>query len=561
MFKKKCSQKVARKTNKKSPQKGRFEVTPSKIPLRYKDLWDIEDEIERRISSDSKPSITEGSIQSYLPKWYNLYSDSAKLSSTSYWLDHSYVTNYLYFYSNVRGYTLVSNLTKESEYEGLIDLLYEDLDLYLHETLKNNRRGFRKATARYSCKWFLYHLTRMRSEDACSLVISTDEKYYIDKQNMLKEGSLKVSGVYIKHLLSLLEHKGMGVLFKGYCLEDGEGCSSSACSMFITFSPIFDYLNVPKKRKGYFKKQDKASVYSENKNHVVVRDKDSKKPISVDKLDDVFFNGKYGWSDEVLKEHGDLLSTVDVEMRSKLLLDILFYRLFLKDEVSGEYLYGRVHDVFIQTTPKDMRKDITFNQEATVSIDLDRLHPSLLANIEGVKLPNDFTPYPVLDGLGDAKLIKKFKKYYNNTDYNPVRNFVKVALLTMINAKSFTEAEKSLRKRLKADQYKNMTFRERDRRFVGLEGIDVSAVMNKIKEHNHHIEKYLCSNYSMKLMGLDSDIITNAIEYLTKRKIPSISIHDSITVAVSNKQEAVNALRHGYLTVMGNLDNFSCSEE
>ncbi len=543
--------------------KGRFELAPSRQPLRHKAFWEREDNLMSNI------------INSHITRdLYNqFHSEFSSLYDCNYnWLDYSSVLYYIYEVRSLKAYVGLKKVDYFKDvYSTQIQNLYEDFKEYYTKSLglsldrvsaKNKVKMFN------TCVWMVFHINRVSSFNQIGLKLSYWVNFYTDCQEGIPEEEL-IGGTFVQRFVDYLVWSGKAFLYKGYKLKDtykksfkgsyyGGGTKACMTMLVFDFEATSRYLHKRKKMKN-----NNLTFTSELHGkpvplYEIRKESGSKETISIED-----FEG--GWMDkvtktiEVMEQHKKLLGESVVFLGKYQIPEIHFRRIW----IANVDQYGRIHDGGeFQTKSKKLRKELIIDNERTVTIDLSAIHPRILYTQENIQLSDDFDPYPILDIELDKVRMNRYKNFYNLDNYNPLRNLTKVALLILINSNNETEAKLALKSKIKEESSKLMTRRESEMWYVGIpEDLDIDYVFSKIKEHNKGITKYFTSGVSMNLMNKDSDIILDTIDTLNQIGIVCLPLHDSVTVAASYKEEAKKALEYGYKNVMGTVMNFKCEEE
>lgn len=539
-------------------QKFRFELSPSKVPIFFKRLWDMEDELLKSFTTYG----IAGSISPSLSDYFSLYSSTY---STDYlWLDYSQVLYYIYELRSVKCYLGVRHFDYLKEvYNVYIDSLYKDLVKYYSDVLKIHSRNIKKDKLKNTCSWFVYHLNRAVDNNSLGVRLSYAKNFYSDCKD-----DNNVSGRVVQKIVDMLEHNNTIYKFRGYKLledihnnNDGSVSYSGETKAALTLL-VFNGSSISKYTHNHKLPNDINKTFLPERNdstYVEVRVKSKSKDIIPREDYDMSWLDIIEDSEKVLSKLDNKLRNSTIEICGYEIPELFFRRIWIRDI----YNYGRIHDDGgFQTKSKEMRKSIIIDGLPTKTIDLSSIHPRYLYSIEGVDLAEDFDPYPVLNINLDTKRINKFKRFYNIQKYNPVRNLAKVSLLILLNASCRVEARQAILNKLKSENKKGMTYRESSMKYVGIpEDIDIDNVIDQLMSHNEPISKYFATNASSMLMSKDSDIIVSAINKLIQIDCVSLPLHDSLTVREDYVDEAILALKHGYNSVVGSLINFKCEVE
>lgn len=240
------------------------------------------------------------------------------------------------------------------------------------------------------------------------------------------------------------------------------------------------------------------------------------------------------------KETIDCYNALAVDIKVKQPITNTYYKIqgFKVYNNSSDKVGGRTYleGGSIQTMKSIHRKDILINDEKCVEYDFSALHPSLLCEMMGYKMPDDFKPYGIkLDGFDPIVL----------------RKIAKQALLIMINTETKTQAQNALRKWVRENLEVDKLHSEGKVPFT----IDTSEVLNKLFQHNEMIRGFLCSGNGLSLQNKDSRIMDLVIDHFTMRDIVIIPIHDSIILQERYEHLAIPAMEAAFESVMGSKMN------
>lgn len=156
---------------------------------------------------------------------------------------------------------------------------------------------------------------------------------------------------------------------------------------------------------------------------------------------------------------------------------------------------GRFYGGDFQTLPKKERKKILIDGVDCVELDYQCLHIHLLYLKEKAKLE------------GDAYLLPS---------YGPgMRNFVKFALMIVLNAPSFSAARKAIAFKAVKQKVK----------------IDVNHLMNELTSRHRLIAHYFYkAEVAGELQNIESNIAAQIIRYFTSKGIVVLPIHDGFII-------------------------------
>lgn len=555
--------KVQEKTSRSKNIKGRFELAPSRQPLRHKAFWEMEDDLLSKIINSP---ITRGLYSSFHIIYSGLYSCDYN------WLNYSSLLYYIHEFRSIKAYAGINKFDYyEDAYKQQISNLHTDFKYYYEKYLGKSLTKISNQNKKQlynTCVWMVFHLNRVKSFNQLALKVSYSVNFYTDHQESIPK-DYRIGGKFAQTLIDFLVYKGSAYMYKGYKLKDTykksftggyySGDTKSCMTMLVLdFDALSPYIRKDLNVKGklpFYNMKGKSGLVEPYEIRVK---SGSKETIDIEDFEEGWMS-KVTRTEKVIGLLNQMLTDSKVSFGKYEIPEIFFRRIWIVDVDT----YGRIHDSGeFQTKSKKTKKELIIDGERTATIDLCSIHPRILYTREGIQLPEDFDPYPVLEINLDEKRLKKYKKFYNLTDYNPIRNLTKVALLILINSSSETEARNALKSKLKSEKSKLMTRRESEMKYVGVpEDVDIDYVFDRIKLHNKGIAKYFTSNISMDLMNKDSDIILDAIDTLTQMGIVCLPLHDSITVAMSHKEDAKKALEYGYKNVLGTCMNFKCEEE
>lgn len=168
---------------------------------------------------------------------------------------------------------------------------------------------------------------------------------------------------------------------------------------------------------------------------------------------------------------------------------------------------GRFYCHWTQQIKSKYRKYITIDGQPTIELDYSCLHLSMLYGLED-KLPPEGDLYNLV-GI-DCK-------------YRPI---IKKAVNIAINAKDERSTILAIR-----DEYPDFIQK------YGIVPPSPKVILEAIKHTHPHIQKYLCSNYGVKLQYMDSNIAEKILLHFAKRNICCLCIHDSFIVQTTYQDE------------------------
>lgn len=166
------------------------------------------------------------------------------------------------------------------------------------------------------------------------------------------------------------------------------------------------------------------------------------------------------------------------------------------------------YGVNYQDIPSDYRSTITIDGHPTVELDYGSLHVSMLYAAEGI------------EPMADAYDIEGLP-----------RDFVKKAILVIINADNRATALKSLENDSKNMMHRTLLSKKKLRlkqAYGGCNNFDEALLA--IEQHHSAIAKYFYTGYGIKLQNTDSIIALEILNKFANLDIPVLPVHDSFIV-------------------------------
>lgn len=409
--------------------------------------------------------------------------------------------------------------------EVLYNTLYEDLITYMKSTLKLKLVSSSKV--KMVVKLFVKNLSRCKHHKINCFTYLRNKKYWKDFKNL--------SNVYFIYLLDMLEIKGYVKSFKGFMTDD-----SNIKSLLLIHSNLMEFL------EGEPEKDYDDLLPPKQEQVIIKKDKyTTRKPTKLERP-------QVKKLDNILSLYNEQLDGRTVTVNGVDIPELFFRRVFNEDLTTGGRFYDNGDG--IQRKSKEDRSTTLIDGEPTVGLDFKSLHPNMAAELLGVKLTHD--PYQSKDL--DLLFTLDHEVLGNNPDHNPVRNFCKKALLTMINSKDTLEASRSLSQDIAKDRGKPEEFQK----YLGIVGkIPVAKVVSGLMEHNKVIAEYLCSKKGTYFQFLDSQIMNYCIERHLEIDEVMIPIHDCCIVREGIKNFTVKVMTEGYKHVLGSARNCTIEEE
>ena len=182
------------------------------------------------------------------------------------------------------------------------------------------------------------------------------------------------------------------------------------------------------------------------------------------------------------------------------------------------------YGVNYQDIPSDYRNTITIDGHPTVELDYGSLHISMLYAAEGIAEQAD--AYDIV-GLP--------------------RDFVKKAILVIINADDRTAALKSLENDSKAMMNRTLLSEKKSRlKQAYRECENFDKALSDIERHHSPIAKYFYTGYGIKLQNKDSAIALEILNKFADSDIPILPVHDSFIVEQSQENNLCKVMKETY---------------
>lgn len=522
---------TCKKEVKNDPRRFTFTSNPKRLSKRNKQLVSMEGEL---LSTSYLSTLI-------LPRLYTLYTDYLSILSidckgsifNGLWYSKSRLIKDIYDSHCLKGW-FEFNTPTETNYNSTVDRLVDDLTAY-SELVGVNRHH--KSKYKVSCQWLAYHLYRLVEHGKVGLKYSRDNNFFTDN------GIKGVSRTINLRLFDMLVSRGL--------------CSNFIGSNYDPDNMLMSMLVVnPVTLKVYGVSEPiKTKDISNKPTLVEVRYKDEEgnnKVLNTEDYPSEWLPELKG-VEEVLDKYNTLINTSKVLINGIPVPELWLRRIYKEDI----YTYGRLFDDgSVQTQSKYKRSLIKIDGEETISLDFKSLHPRLAYAWEGVILDKDFDPYPNISIKVDVKLINKYKKFYNITKYNPIRNLTKLCLLCLFNAENDRSAIGAVSAKLLSDYSKRGTTSEDRMKFIGLpKGLPIKEIIQQIKVHNQGISKYLGSNKGGLFQHTDSEIIVDCLRNLEKKGIVALPVHDSLTCKLGYKDDVYSQMLESYSKVVGSEVN------
>lgn len=356
--------------------------------------------------------------------------------------------------------------------------------------------------------WFIIScMVKASNNGKLGVHISLQNKDYTSAR---KSFNTSISKPKLQRLITVLECEG---ILKGY-LGHYDTCKGGkqTCIMFDS-----DWLELV----------GKDSIFEEEFSYVEVKCSTTGELLPIGN-----FYGSKKISKEV-KEYDDILSATEIKVNG-VIVKPKYKRLFT-DNLTKQGRYY-TNDDFLSLS-KEMRSTITFWDEVVVGYDIVSTHPSILYEIEGVRLTYD--PYNV-EGV-DRKLCK----------------FILMCALYNDNKRDCINA---VRKKLMKDKRKKKSFSEVCYSYTYK---DVSEICDQLILNNKPIEKYFLSDKMLwaKLQNIDSAIATHVIKDFISDKQPILIWHDEMIIVESLEDKLAQSIPSAWKKVLGSNVNCKIKKE
>lgn len=211
-------------------------------------------------------------------------------------------------------------------------------------------------------------------------------------------------------------------------------------------------------------------------------------------------------------------------------------KVYNKEFTLGGRTYITGVKVMSELLKKENRVNIMIDGKPTVELDFASHHPRIIAEIEGVTLPEDFDNYGiVLDGY----------------DSNCLRKLAKIAMLTLINSKSPRQAAMALSmescRKLPLDDWKAS----------GLipDPFSSKRIVQAVMEHNSYALSWFAEGRGLELQNIDSKIMDYIIDKCNQCRIVVIPLHDGVRVGEEYVKTVAGFMESGYVNVLGSKVN------
>lgn len=453
-------------------------------------------------------------FKSYHPLWY-----SDNLLRSLY--EHKNCHIYLNFYF------------KFNEVPKRCDKFFKELCEDFYPYLAKTRTRISKVKMRCTIRLLLKNISRLKFHKKYAIIYSKKEANWVGVGN-------NYSHNYFEELISYLVSIGVVKDFTGFSLDDGQ---DNKMSMLLVLPQFIDKCN------GYgtnliMDDELLPSVMTDCEIRMKTGEKSHKVVKPSKEEADVFAE-----ANQIMNQLNDLLRNTYITIGNVAIPEYFLTRIFRDNMSLGGRCFDKGH---VQGQNADIRALIKIDMEETVEIDYGALHYSMAAEELGLDL-KDKDPYDFPFEIEvDQEELERWKQMYGITDYNPVRNLKKTALLTMLNADNKTAAIGGISESIRRD-YKRKD--KSTRRFVGMKNIPVSKLVDAMIENNQEISSYFNTGVGLRFQNLDSKMITYCIEKFIAVDQVLLPVHDSIIVKKSLKDFGVKCMEDAFEHVMGSKVN------
>lgn len=186
---------------------------------------------------------------------------------------------------------------------------------------------------------------------------------------------------------------------------------------------------------------------------------------------------------------------------------------------------------------RSFRKEIRIDGNPTVEIDFKSLHPSMIAELQGYKLPDGFDPYGIkLEGY-DPKIL---------------RSIAKIAFMCIFNSKNLNQATAAVSQELRDLRDEDGKHIPSQWKEAGLvpKVIQVKEILQELAIHNIYAQDWVFSGRGIHLQNMDSKIMDLVIQQFLDVDEFMIPVHDSIVVEERLTDFGVDAMMVAYKQVM-----------
>ena len=195
---------------------------------------------------------------------------------------------------------------------------------------------------------------------------------------------------------------------------------------------------------------------------------------------------------------------------------------------------GRFYGGFWQRVGQDYRNDILINDEETVELDFNSMHPVLAYAKKGVDYWKDIGTDPY--DLPVAQI--------NDPDIS--RHVVKKLILLALNANNDDELFNAFR-----SEFDYSLLGGLEHKFTN---DALGKILDSIKAKHPTIADQIATGAGLELMNLDSKIVEFVIKQFLQTNTPILSVHDSFRVQTSQRDKLARAMKDACAFVTGQTE-------
>ena len=181
------------------------------------------------------------------------------------------------------------------------------------------------------------------------------------------------------------------------------------------------------------------------------------------------------------------------------------------------------------------RLEITINGENCVEVDYKHLHPSIMADLNGVRFPEDYDPY----------LIE-----FEGMDKELLRSIAKKGLLMIINTDNLQSAAAALSSALSEEPLKSEVKKAKEKG-AWPDGRVVHTIIDKLIEHNGYLINTTGVDTGLELMNIESQMCDIVIEKVLMEGEVLIPLHDGFIVQERIAKDVECFMFEAYESVIG----------
>lgn len=448
-----------------------------------------------------------------------------------YWTSHTYIYK-IYSSHSIHTHFNFREIKAPVRCLGYIDKLSEELTSHL----KMSRKRLRKSDIKVAVKFLVKHMSRVYYHKAYGLI------YYKHKLSWVhsNQQKQKVNRSYFLELISMLEGKGLVKSYVGYGTGDSEDKNVKSLLIFKNeFVDLCIGSNPPDT-------MDECLMQDNSKGYQIRERIERPDGNGFDKVERELIRGEKMIADSVtdmMVGYSDFLQERCIEVNGVRIPEWFLYRAYIQDFFHG----GRITCHVFQNKSKKDRLSTIIDGKHTVSLDFKSLHYCLAAELKGFDMKGH-DPYQTNVSLYvDWYEVLQYEAEYG-VSVNPIRNICKTVILIMLNAKDRESAKKAIAKEFLKD------FKKTDkgsRKFVGLtlKG-KIDSLIDDVVERNPEISEYFCSDFGIKAMYYESEIMQEAVNIFKSQNKVILPVHDSGTVSYQDLELGLDVLRYCYKKIM-----------